>query len=67
VLLVTHDVDEAIELADRVVVLDQGRIVETLDVRLPADGAQRLEAFARLRHRLLSLLGVVDELAGTAP
>ena len=34
VLLVTHDVDEAIVLADRVIVLDDGRIVaeETIDV-----------------------------------
>jgi sulfonate transport system ATP-binding protein len=67
VLLVTHDVDEAIELADGVVVLDQGRIVETLEVRLPPGGVDRVEAFARLRHRLLSRLGVVDELAGATP
>ena len=29
VLLVTHDVDEAIVLADRVLVLDDGRIAST--------------------------------------
>jgi len=33
VLLVTHDVDEALILADRVLVLDQGRIVETAPAR----------------------------------
>ena len=63
VLLVTHDVDEAITLADRVVVLDGGRIVANLDVRLPA-GAGRPEAFADLRRRLLALLGVATDPAG---
>jgi sulfonate transport system ATP-binding protein len=64
VLLVTHDVDEAIELADRVVMLDDGRIVADLDVRLPADGPDRAAAFLPLRRRLLGLLGVEDELTG---
>jgi sulfonate transport system ATP-binding protein len=60
VLLVTHDVDEAIELADRVVVLDDGRIAAELV--LPATPAERAAAFARLRGRLLGLLGVSDDL-----
>jgi len=64
VLLVTHDVDEAIELADRVVLLDDGRIAANLDVRLPPAGAQRAAAFANLRRQLLGLLGVEAELAG---
>jgi len=64
VLLVTHDVDEAIELADRVVVLDDGRIVADLDVRLPPGGPVRVAAFTRLRRQLLGFLGVEDELAG---
>jgi len=64
VLLVTHDVDEAIELADRVVLLDDGRIAANLDVRLPTDGPRRLELFMELRRQLLGLLGVDDELAG---
>nr|WP_307859512.1 ABC transporter ATP-binding protein [Cellulomonas sp. zg-ZUI22] len=55
VLLVTHDVDEAIVLADRVVVLDAGRI--TLDTpvthRDPAD-----PGFVALRRGLLDALGV---------
>ena len=40
VLLVTHDVDEAIVLADRVIVLDEGRIVAErarIDARRAAD------------------------------
>jgi sulfonate transport system ATP-binding protein len=66
VLLVTHDVDEAIELADRVVVLDDGRIVADLPVALPADGAARRERAAALQHELLGLLGVAVD-ATTSP
>jgi sulfonate transport system ATP-binding protein len=62
-LLVTHDVDEAVVLADRVLVLDGGRIV--LD--LPNDAARprnRATApFAALRARLLDRLGVREQAA----
>jgi sulfonate transport system ATP-binding protein len=58
VLLVTHDVDEAIELADRVVVLDQGKIVADIDVALPEHGSARLTRFADIRTELLGYLGV---------
>jgi sulfonate transport system ATP-binding protein len=53
VLLVTHDVDEAIALADRVLVLEQGSIAADL----PTRGTEA----AALRHRLLGLLGAVPE------
>ena len=57
VLLVTHDVDEAITLADRVVVLDGGVIAAEEQITLPRprelDGA-----FQALRTRLLGHLGV---------
>ncbi|WP_114560495.1 ABC transporter ATP-binding protein [Desertihabitans aurantiacus] len=58
VLLVTHDVDEAVVLADRVVVLDSGRLV--LDQRVDLDQPRRHDdpAFARLRATLLEQLGV---------
>ena len=63
-LLVTHDVDEAVLLADRVLVLDQGRI--TLD--LPNTEARPRRAtgqgFAALRDRLLAALGVEREDSG---
>ena len=36
VLLVTHDVDEAVALADRVVVLEDGEVIHTLGDRRPA-------------------------------
>jgi len=58
VLLVTHDVDEAILLADRIIVLDQGRIAEQIQVNLarPRDNGQA--GFNGIRVRLLELLGV---------
>jgi len=62
VLLVTHDVDEAILLADRVAVLTDGRI--SLDTTV-AVGEPRRRAdprFAALRSRLLAELGVDETL-----
>ncbi|UYN99133.1 MAG: ABC transporter ATP-binding protein [Devosia sp.] len=58
VLLITHDVDEAITLADRVLVLDDGQFVEDIavDLSVPRDHGDR--AFARLRKHLLSRLGI---------
>jgi sulfonate transport system ATP-binding protein len=58
VLLVTHDVDEAILLADRVLVLTNGRISlnEPVAVSLPRHRAD--PDFISLRQRLLSELGV---------
>ncbi|WP_043635297.1 ABC transporter ATP-binding protein [Nonomuraea candida] len=57
VLLVTHDVDEAIALADRVLVLDEGRIAA--EQRPGAGGPEaRAETHAEIRARLLTALGV---------
>jgi sulfonate transport system ATP-binding protein len=52
-LLVTHDVGEAIALADRVVLIDEGRI--TLDERidLPRPRSRGDAAFAALEERVL--------------
>lgn len=61
VLLVTHDVDEAIALADRVAVLEDGRIAADLRVELPAPRAPGSPEYAGLRGRLLGLLGVGPE------
>ncbi|MFJ6658885.1 ABC transporter ATP-binding protein [Streptomyces sp. NPDC091377] len=58
VLLVTHDVDEAIALADRVVVLDRGRIAADEPVTLPAPRRHGDTGYAALRGRLLNHLGV---------
>ncbi|GAA2773182.1 hypothetical protein GCM10019017_16630 [Streptomyces showdoensis] len=58
VLLVTHDVDEAIRLADRVAVLREGRLItdEPVAVDRPRDPGD--PAFTTLRRRLLADLGV---------
>jgi sulfonate transport system ATP-binding protein len=61
VLLVTHDVDEALLLADRVLVLDQGRIGFDLHVNLDRPRRHSQPAFVSLRSRLLRELGVEDE------
>lgn len=58
VLLVTHDVDEALTLADRAIVLDKGRI--RLDMPIPLERPRRHAdpVFERLRTQLLEELGV---------
>ncbi len=61
VLLVTHDVDEAIHLAQRVLVLDQGRFIVDLKVDLPAEAGPRQRRFTEVRSELLSSLGVTQE------
>jgi sulfonate transport system ATP-binding protein len=58
VLLVTHDVDEAIQLADRVLALDRGRVAADIAVDLPAHAAYASKRFAELRSEFLGLLGV---------
>ena len=58
VLLVTHDVDEAVALADRIVVLEQGCFVADLPVELSEAERHGTAQAAALRARLLALLGV---------
>jgi sulfonate transport system ATP-binding protein len=63
VLLVTHDVDEAIVLADRVIVLDDG-VVRT-DVRVELESRSQGEPeFGELRRFLLDELGATGEHLG---
>jgi sulfonate transport system ATP-binding protein len=59
VLLVTHDVEEAILLADRVLVLTESRISLDRTVELPRPRRVGGEAFDELRNRLLAELGVL--------
>ncbi len=61
-LLVTHDVDEAIALADRIVVMSNGRITTSRRVELSA--AERESSLARedLRSALLVDLGLASQL-----
>ena len=62
VLLVTHDVDEAILLADRVVVLGaNGRLGTPTTVDIPAPRRQDTAEFGALRRVLLAELGVPEQ------
>lgn len=53
-LLVTHDVAEAISLADRIILIEQGRITLDLRVDLPRPRARGSAAFAALEERVLN-------------
>jgi sulfonate transport system ATP-binding protein len=61
VLLVTHDVDEALTLADRVLVLDAGRIGYTAEVTAPRPRDRDHPDLITLRADLLAALGVTLE------
>jgi sulfonate transport system ATP-binding protein len=52
---VTHDVAEAITLADRVILLEQGRITLDLNIDLPRP-RHHSGAFAALEEKVLSRL-----------
>ncbi len=58
VLLVTHDVDEAIQLADRVLVLVAGQIAVDQRISLPTPRSHRDLRFLEYRELLLGSLGV---------
>ena len=61
VLLVTHDVEEAVLLADRIVLLSPrpGRVVAELDVPLEHPRERTDPQVVELRERALDALGVV--------
>ncbi len=56
VMMITHDVDEAIALAERILVLDHGRIVAQERIE-SARGGERVEVTRGLRQKLLGILG----------
>jgi sulfonate transport system ATP-binding protein len=58
VLLVTHDVDEALALADRVLVLGEGRITHSSPIARPRPRDRDHPDLVALRLRLLTELGV---------
>lgn len=61
VLLVTHDVDEALVLADRVLLMDDGRIALDSPIDLPSPRRKTDPRFEALRNRLLAALGVTGD------
>lgn len=52
-LLVTHDVQEAVALADRVILIEDGRIAQDEVISLPRPRSQGDAAFAALEKRIL--------------
>ncbi|WP_328628792.1 ABC transporter ATP-binding protein [Streptomyces sp. NBC_00353] len=63
VLLVTHDVDEALLLADRALVMRDGAIAYETPVDLDRPRTVSSPEFAALRSRLLTELGVAEDAA----
>lgn len=61
VLLVTHDVDEALLLGDRAVVLDRGRIRTELAIDMTRPRRHDDPGFASARRELLAALDVHDQ------
>ncbi|WP_019931834.1 ABC transporter ATP-binding protein [Nocardia sp. BMG111209] len=61
VLLVTHDVDEALLLADRALVLADGRLAREIRVDLPRPRRRDHPRFTTLRGELLRELGVATD------
>ncbi|EFF84070.1 ABC transporter, ATP-binding protein [Acinetobacter haemolyticus ATCC 19194] len=51
-VLVTHDVSEAVQLADRIILLDQGHIAQDFKVNLPRPRKKSI-AFAQLEQQVL--------------
>lgn len=57
VMFVTHDIEEAVWLSDRIVVMGQGHIDSTFDVNLPRprhESINRTPEFIELQHDVLS-------------
>lgn len=57
VMFVTHDIEEAVRLSDRIVVMGPGKIDTTFAVNLPRprhEGINRVPEFIELQHQVLS-------------
>jgi sulfonate transport system ATP-binding protein len=67
VLLVTHDVDEAVLLADRVLVLEHGRIAADIAITQQRPRSADAPQFQKVRTQLLQLLGVELDTPVPAP
>jgi ABC-type nitrate/sulfonate/bicarbonate transport system ATPase subunit len=64
-VLVTHDIDEAIYMSDRIVIMTPrpGRLERVIDVSLPRPRQRNSPAFLELRVAILDML----HLAGRGP
>lgn len=52
--LITHDVEEAVALADRVVLLEDGVIAQDVEIALPRPRPHGAAEFAALKDQILS-------------
>ncbi|CAM3414739.1 ABC transporter ATP-binding protein [Marinicrinis lubricantis] len=59
-LLITHDIDEALYLADKVYVMSArpGQVVRTIDLAMPRPRNRNGEEFAAHRREIMNLLGL---------
>lgn len=64
VFFITHDVDEAILLADRVLVLSDTAFSVDISIEIPRDRRRSWSGFNDTRRRLLAELGVDSETGG---
>jgi ABC-type nitrate/sulfonate/bicarbonate transport system ATPase subunit len=64
VIFVTHDIDEAVQLADRVVVLSSrpARIEDVLTIDIPHPRNISSPRYLELRDELLKLIGLAYEI-----
>ena len=60
-LFVTHDVDEALLLADRIVLIDEGRIARSFKISMGRPRHRDNPEFVTLRRELLLALGVDED------
>lgn len=61
IILVTHDIDEALLLSDRILVLKDGRIAEDHAITLPHPRQAHHPDLLSLRAQLLTSFGVIPE------
>src|SRR5262249_7891184 len=70
VFFVTHDIEESLILADRILVLNEGRVVDDRLVHLPRPRTEELRASAEDAGRtgaILSKRGIEARSAGSGP
>jgi sulfonate transport system ATP-binding protein len=67
VLMITHDVDEAILLGDRALVIERGHLLANIKIDLPRPREIGQPGFVALRKQLLGAIGVTESGPEAAP
>jgi len=64
VLMVTHDIEEAVYLSDRIMIMSQrpGEIVKTISVNMPKPRERTSQAFAAIHSEILQYMSTVLKL-----